>query len=45
MVGGGGGLALAPLLQQPRQMTSRAQVQPLRNPGQRHRRLRPQLPG
>jgi len=43
LVGGGGGPALAPLLPQPRQMPLGAQVQPLRNPDQRQRRLRPEL--
>ena len=43
LVGGGGGPALAPLLPQPRQMPLDAQVQPLRNPDQRQRRLRPEL--
>src|ERR1035441_7529453 len=37
--------ALASVLQQPRQMSSRAHVEPLRDPRQRHRRLRAQLPG
>jgi len=45
LVGGLGWQFVAPLLQQPRPVPARAHAQPLRNPGQRQRRLRTQLPG
>jgi hypothetical protein len=45
LVCGCGEPALAPALQQPRQMPSRAHVEPLCDPRQRHRRLRTQFPG
>ena len=45
LVSGCGGPALASVVQQRRQMASRAHVETFRDPRQRHRRLRTQLPG